>query len=225
MATISLQSNWLDPLLTNTLFLIQDGVIINTGGDVLVHVSNGYYTTTVTETLTGDHDAVVFESGVAVLESTLYAGETRVGKEPFTDIKTVLDDILVAISIVETLPVNQTDATHLILVRGDAYDDVSRPKLSWDVGQDVTGNTIVVTFKDAVDGTLLFSTAGTGLGDIITVELTSAETELLIPTPRGLIGFINNSFDIEVDMGGGSYWTPVFGTYEVIGDVTLPADR
>lgn len=148
--------------------------------------------------------------------------------EGYFDTKEVYDqlvDIMNKLTLVSQVPLPDNTTSQLTLIRGDAYDDVSRDKIVWDVDRDIDGKPYVATFKDEYEGLVLLSTSGVGVGTEIQLELTSAQTELLpITTALGL-GARLPVFDIEIEMDTNSYWTPVIGTFRVIPDTTEPDDR
>ena len=148
--------------------------------------------------------------------------------EGYFDTKEVYDqlvDIMNKLTLVSQVPLPLNTTSQLTLIRGDAYDDVSRDKIVWDVDRDIDGKPYVATFKDEYEGLVLLSTSGVGVGTEIQLELTSAQTELLpITTALGL-GTRLPVFDIEIEMDTNSYWTPVIGTFRVIPDTTEPDDR
>ena len=109
----------------------------------------------------------------------------------------------------------------ITIIRGDAYDGVSWPEKSWDVGRDVNGLTFRFTIKDAIDGDVIFQSVGTGVGQVTAPSITSAQALALQATEIGDEYY----WDIEIEYTATSFGTPLYGTVEVIDDVTTPGDR
>ena len=107
------------------------------------------------------------------------------------------------------------------IIRGDAYDGVSWPAKSWDVGRDINGKTFRFTIKDAIDGTVVFQSTGTGSGQLAAPTITSTQSLNLQATETGDEYY----WDIEIEYSATSFGTPLYGTVEVIDDVTTPGDR
>ena len=93
MATISanLPLNAGDTGLTLFLYSLTDGSLLNTGGDSLTEVANGFFQATVDETIEADLRADAKDSGGNLLASdTLYLGSSIVGQQPQV---TLIDEI------------------------------------------------------------------------------------------------------------------------------------
>ena len=109
----------------------------------------------------------------------------------------------------------------ITIIRGDAYDSVSWPAKSWDVGRDINGLTFRFTIKDQIDGNVIFQSTGTGVGQVAAPVITSAQSLLLQKTEVGDEYY----WDVEIEYTATSFGTPLYGTVEVVDDVTTPGDR
>ena len=71
-----------------TIKLFTAGTLLNTGGDTLTHIGNGYFSASVAETIADiDYDVVFEKDSVGVADSVLYAGQTVVGVEASSDVE------------------------------------------------------------------------------------------------------------------------------------------
>jgi hypothetical protein len=109
----------------------------------------------------------------------------------------------------------------ITIIRGDAYDSVSWPAKSWDVGRDINGLTFRFTIKDQIDGNVIFQSTGTGVSQVAAPVITSAQSILLQKTEVGDEYY----WDLEIQYSATSFGTPLYGTVEVVDDVTTPGDR
>ncbi len=107
------------------------------------------------------------------------------------------------------------------IIRGDAYDSVSWPAKSWDIGRDIDGLTFRFTIKDQIDGNVIFQSTGTGVGQVAAPVITSSQSLLLEKTEVGDEYY----WDVEIEYTPTSFGTPLYGTVEVVDDVTTPGDR
>jgi hypothetical protein len=131
--------------------------------------------------------------------------------------------ILAAIAAVDTkltltattVPIMAT-AESLSLIRGDAYDGLSNAVLTWTASQDVDAKVVNFTVR-TMAGVILFDQDTAGVTTLastttVTVSLASSVTALL---PLG-----NSKFDLEIEMGTDSYWTPARGIIFTVEDQT-----
>ena len=109
----------------------------------------------------------------------------------------------------------------ITIIRGDAYDSVSWPAKSWDIGRDIDGLTFRFTIKDQIDGNVIFQSTGTGVGQVAAPVITSSQSLLLQKTEVGDEYY----WDVEIQYTPTSFGTPLYGTVEVVDDVTTPGDR
>lgn len=151
MPTIGIQlTEYIGTGSTLVLWLTQAGVVTNTGGDTLTEVSNGYFTATVAESLSGNHDVYVTISGSAIWgDGVLYDGQTVVdriaaGAALGGDATEAKQDLILSkftggqVSIQTPVVSN----SKIELIEGDAYDGTRWPLLTWTTEKDYTGFTI-----------------------------------------------------------------------------------
>lgn len=110
---------------------------------------------------------------------------------------------------------------NLDLIRGDAYDDVANPKLSWTIlGETIDPTETVQAVlcvreqndTDLTQGTELLLIDNSSEGDTLGFELTSSDTNLMFTNGRTSIF----NYDVQVDFDGtGAYETLVRGTITV----------
>lgn len=107
----------------------------------------------------------------------------------------------------------------LELIRGDAYDGVSRDKIRFDAGQDITGKVVRLSirqFDDSENASPLLEVTGVGVGTEAEIPITSDQSATL--------PFTSNKqelkFDVEVEMAANSFFTPAGGACTVAEDQT-----
>lgn len=168
-------------------------------------LNSGIYEVAFTEAsaLAGDFRLVITDIltgyGVASYEA-LFAGtdgERINGSEyhALGSADTKLNEILQKITPLTTVYTSQPDDSSLYLIRGDNYDNVAWPKLSFDSGKDLTLVTDVNFSVRDLDGNLVISTADAGVsyeivGQLVEVTLLNSSTSLL---PLGA-----TLFDVEL---------------------------
>ncbi len=83
MTTIGIQLGLFSGQTNLTLWLFNNGVLLNTGGDTLTEVgTSGFFQATVAESITTSLSAVVRQAGVLVYEGVLLIGQTVVDFNP-----------------------------------------------------------------------------------------------------------------------------------------------
>ena len=116
----------------------------------------------------------------------------------------------------------QISATRIEIIRGDAYDGNSWPKLSWTASQDITGKVITFTIREEDDfsfdpaGAPILQVTGVGAGTLAEISLSATNTNIF-PLP---IGSKQYNFDLEITHSVTSYQTIARGTVTVSLDQT-----
>lgn len=136
-----------------------------------------------------------------------------------------LVEVMNKLSLVTQVPLPQNTTSQLTIIRGDGYDGLSHDQFVWDVGRDVDSFTYRATFKDTIDGNVLLSVTGDCVDTEVRLTLLSDQTALLPVTTVSGLGSRLPVFDIEIEVDGDTFWTPITGTFVVIPDVTTPDDR
>jgi hypothetical protein len=212
--------------LTLTLWVYQDGVLVNTGGDSLTEVgSSGHFQANVSEPLDGVYVAHVKNASGAVIgygdldSDILYVGRTEATSTDILQLEALVNKIITKLATSSSVISGQQTPSSIALIRGDSYDDISRPAFVWDVGKNIDGKPIKFTIKDN-SGTVLVDQddAGatiSGAGTVVTLEILSTATRDL---PLG-----QHDFDVEIRMASDSDWTPILGRCVVSEDFTITA--
>ncbi len=171
------------------------------GPGVCTHGGNGwhFYRPAIAET-DFDHIAWTFmATGAVPVTVQTYTGWARASQ----------------LNAVAKIPTSQPAHNTLEIVRGDDYDDVAWPALTWTAPQDVTGATVTLTIRGKKSDDILATiTGGTAAGTTVTVTLTHADTKDITP---GLY-----DFDVQVEISG-SKQTIALGDCLILEDQTRPA--
>jgi hypothetical protein len=100
--------------LTLTLWVYQDGVLINTGGDSLTEISNGHFQATVAESLSGTYTAHIQNTSSQVIaygdfdSTSLYVGRLTTSDATAANQTTIISDIAGIDTDVQTVLTNQS---------------------------------------------------------------------------------------------------------------------
>lgn len=136
----------------------------------------------------------------------------------------ILDETsLILISLARSTPTNDMppDDSSLFIIRGQAYDDISKAAYSWDAGRDIDGEDCYLTFRftdDETNDTSLVQFPAVGVGQIAKFILDSEATKAL-PIPCDGEPLV---FDVFVKFTATSYLQIGNGTAIVSESVTRP---
>jgi hypothetical protein len=224
LATLSAQSSQTSTL--STINETVDDAYTNTSTIISTTDAIKVKTDQLTFTVANQVDSNVLTGGGGDNAATIYTYFTDGTREDVFKADSTLakqNEILAKLSTttqVFTDP-DMANPRKITIIRGDAYDSVSWPAKSWDVGRDINGLTFRFTIKDQIDGNVIFQSTGTGVSQVAAPVITSAQSILLQKTEVGDEYY----WDLEIQYSATSFGTPLYGTVEVVDDVTTPGDR
>jgi hypothetical protein len=181
-------------LTTLELAVYQDGVRVNSdGNDALEETEDsfGRFTAEVSQSLSGTYEAVIVNaSGAAVAFGYFDSTNLVIGR---TEVDGQYDAILAKLSASSKIYTNPSRPNRVEVVRGpdgNAYDNTSWTKLSWDAEEDIDGVTFslkVVKESERFDDapTEYLDVSGTGSGQLAEPTVTNSDIDGL-PTDSDL---------------------------------------
>jgi len=211
---------------TYLLFLYSGSTLLNSGGDTLTEVDNGYFTATVAETLvaTDLYRADVTRNGTLLYTGWLQSGVSSVVDDPGANIKAVLgvavtptflpvdanvvdidSDVLDEIAAAIAASADGDTPTPIAGVKyirqGDSYDGTGQPLLSFTVDRDYTGFTGTFKITHRLTGASLLSKAVVvASSTLITVSLSTTDTAFTGLATDSEFGA--HPYEIEMASGG-----------------------
>ena len=229
---------------TYLLFLYNGSTLLNSGGDTLTEVANGYYTATVAETVvaTVTYRADVTRNGTLIYSGWLQSGVSSVVDDPGANVKAVLGVAVTPTSLPVDANVTDIDSGVLneiaaavqqagqatpgfipstavvkTIRRNDSYDGTANALYSFTVDKNYTGWTGTFTIRHRVTNASLLSKSVTvASSTLLTCSLSSSDTAFALLATDAEFG--PHPFDVEMT-NGGSEQTAQSGVVVVTKDV------